>query len=81
MTQKQLGISVGFSESTVAIRIAQYESGQRTPKTETISKLADVLDVDPGVLTLPNIGTPTDVMYLRLALENKYNKKQDSPRL
>ena len=34
MTQKLLGIQVGFPEKTADIRIAQYESGTRTPKED-----------------------------------------------
>ena len=32
MTQKQLGKAVGFDEKSADVRIAQYESGTRTPK-------------------------------------------------
>ena len=32
MTQKALGIAAGFPPGTADIRIAQYESGARTPK-------------------------------------------------
>ena len=32
MTQKYLGTVVGFPEKTADIRMAQYESGSRTPK-------------------------------------------------
>ena len=32
MTQKYLGMQVGFPEKTADIRMAQYESGSRTPK-------------------------------------------------
>ena len=32
MTQKALGIAAGFPPETADIRIAQYESGARTPK-------------------------------------------------
>ena len=31
MTQKYLGTVVGFPEKTADIRMAQYESGSRTP--------------------------------------------------
>ena len=34
MTQKYLGQVVGFPEKTADIRMAQYESGSRTPKAE-----------------------------------------------
>ncbi len=32
MTQKELGIAIGFEEKSADIRIAQYESNTRTPK-------------------------------------------------
>ena len=31
MTQKYLGIEIGFPEKTADIRMAQYESGTRSP--------------------------------------------------
>ncbi len=34
MTQKYLGMQVGFPEKTADIRMAQYESGSRTPKAD-----------------------------------------------
>lgn len=52
MTQKQLGLAVGFSESTADIRIAQYESGARTPKAQLLHRIASVLEVDPIVLSV-----------------------------
>ena len=38
MTQKYLGQVVGFPEKTADIRMAQYESGSRTPKAELTSE-------------------------------------------
>ena len=52
LTQKQLGIAVGFDEKNADIRIAQYESGTRTPKADMISKLANALNAH--VLTIMN---------------------------
>ena len=43
MTQKYLGQVVGFPEKTADIRMAQYESGSRTPKADLTNKLAEVL--------------------------------------
>lgn len=45
MTQKELGIAVGFNEKNADIRIAQYESNTRRPKSGTLNKIAEVLDV------------------------------------
>ena len=36
MTQKWLGMAVGFPEKTADIRMAQYESGSRSPKEDLI---------------------------------------------
>ena len=34
MTQKYLGLLLGFPESSADVRLAQYESEDRTPKAE-----------------------------------------------
>ena len=47
MTQKYLGQAVGFPEKTADIRMAQYESGSRTPKAELTENLAGALGVSP----------------------------------
>jgi transcriptional regulator with XRE-family HTH domain len=44
LTQKEVGLAVGFPENSAAIRIAQYESNTRVPKKETIHELARVLN-------------------------------------
>ncbi|MGN0604116.1 MAG: helix-turn-helix domain-containing protein, partial [Oscillospiraceae bacterium] len=39
LTQKELGIKLGFDEKSADVRIAQYESGTRTPKSELLSEI------------------------------------------
>ena len=46
MTQRELGLAVGFDEKSADVRIAQYESNVRTPKEELLRKIAAVLDVN-----------------------------------
>ena len=41
MTQKLLGTAIGFPEKTADIRLAQYESGTRTPKEDITVALAN----------------------------------------
>lgn len=60
LTQKQLGILIGFSESCADIRIAQYESGDRTPKEATMKKLAKELGVPLEILTTPVLSEPKE---------------------
>ena len=35
LTQKELGLLMGYSEKTADVRIAQYEKNARTPNAET----------------------------------------------
>ena len=55
MTQKWLGQAVGFPQKTADIRMAQYQSGSRTPKDDLVKSLADVLEVSPLALKVPDI--------------------------
>lgn len=55
MTQKYLGTQVGFSEKSADVRLAQYETGTRTPKADMTAALAQVLHVSPRALTVPDI--------------------------
>ena len=57
LTQKELGMKLGFDENSADVRIAQYESGTRTPKSELLSEIAAVLDVNINSLKNPNLET------------------------
>ena len=46
MTQKELGLAVGFEEKGADNRIAQYETNYRVPKRELLDKMAEALRVD-----------------------------------
>lgn len=60
LTQKQLGMAVGFPENTADIRIAQYETNARTPREELLKKLAQVLGVQKEILTVPVLSEPNE---------------------
>jgi len=75
MTQKYLGMLVGFPEKTADIRMAQYESGTRTPKADLTHKLAQILKVSPNALDLPNIDNKIGLMHTLFALEDIYGIK------
>lgn len=51
---------MGFSDSCADIRIAQYESGDRTPKEATMKKLAKELGVPLDILTTPILSEPRE---------------------
>ena len=46
LTQKQLGIEMGFIDSNADVRIRQYEQNSKVPRDSTIEKLAEVLRVN-----------------------------------
>ena len=75
MTLKYLGIKVGFPEKTADIRMAQYESGSRTPKAELTSDLAEAFGVSTDALTVPNIDSYNGLMHTLFALEDMYGIK------
>lgn len=72
MTQKYLGMSVGFSERTADIRMAQYESGTRTPKAGLTDTLASALEVSPLALNVPDIDSYVGLAHTLFALEDLY---------
>ena len=72
MTQKYLGQVVGFPEKTADIRMAQYESGSRTPKAELTESLAVALGVSPLALSVPDIDSYLGLMHTLFTLEDRY---------
>ena len=45
MTEKYLGLRLGFSEKSADSRVAQYENGRREPKMDILEQIAEILDV------------------------------------
>ncbi|MBQ6432278.1 MAG: helix-turn-helix transcriptional regulator [Oscillospiraceae bacterium] len=70
LKQKELGNAIGFKESTADVRIAQYETGVRTPKAEIVAALARELDVSTSALTVPDIDTDVGLMHTLFTLED-----------
>ena len=58
ITQKYLGMVVGFPERSADVRMAQYETGSRTPKADLTKTLADFFDISPDALTVPDRHRP-----------------------
>ena len=76
-TQKYLGMLAGFDEKTADIRMAQYESGTRTPKAELTQTLAGIFDISPLALNVPNIEDEQGLMHTLFALEDIYGLKAE----
>lgn len=72
MTQKYLGMLVGFPEWSADVRLAQYETGSRKPKAELTAALAHALDVAPQALDIPDIDSYIGLMHTLFALEDIY---------
>ena len=72
MTQKYLGMALGFPEKSADVRLAQYENGSRTPKADVTAALAQVLDVSPKALDVPDIDSYTGLMHTLFDLEDRY---------
>ena len=72
MTQKYLGTAVGFPEKSADVRLAQYETGTRTPKADLTAALAQVLDVVPQALDIPDIDSYIGLMHTLFTLEDNY---------
>ena len=72
MTQKYLGMALGFPEKSADVRLAQYETGTRTPKADLTAAMAKVLEVSPQALDVPDIDSYIGLMHTLFALEDIY---------
>ena len=75
ITQKYLGMALGFPEKSADVRLAQYETGSRTPKADLTAALAQVLDVSPHALSVPDIDSYVGLMHTLFTLEDNYGLK------
>ena len=78
MTQKELGIAAGFDEKSADVRIAQYESGVRTPKEKVIANIANALNVSPKALERLDIDSYEGLAHTLFILEDIYGLKINS---
>ena len=67
--------SLGFPEKSADVRLAQYETGSRTPKADLTVALAEVLDVSPHALSVPDIDSYVGLMHTLFTLEDNYGLK------
>ena len=71
MTQKYLGLMLGFPPASADVRLAQYESEDRTPKADLTAQLAEALDVSPKAIAVPDMDTMDGLMHTLFALEDR----------
>ena len=71
-TQKYLGQMLGFNETQADVRIAQYEKGSRSPKEKYLNALAEIFEVSPHALAVPDIDSYVGLMHTLFAIEDFY---------
>lgn len=64
--------SCRFSRKERDVRLAQYETGSRKPKADLTAALAQVLDVSPQALDVPDIDSQIGLMHTLFTLEDVY---------
>ena len=75
MTQKQLGEILGFLGKTSDVRMAQYESEARVPRSDLVKEMSKIFEVSPHALTVPDIDSYIGLMHTLFALEVMYGLK------
>ena len=78
MTQKYLGMALGFPEKSADVRLAQYENGSRTPKADLTAALAQILEVSPHALAVPDIDSYVGLMHTLFTLEDLYGMRVEN---
>ena len=81
MTQKYLGMALGFPEKSADVRLAQYENGSRTPKADVTAALAQALDVSPKALDVPDIDSYVGLMHTLFTLKTATVLRSASARM
>lgn len=70
MTQRELGLEMGFPYMSADVRIAQYENSMRIPKQDTIDRIGEILQVNPGYLAGPQGDSAEDIIRFFFDLED-----------
>lgn len=72
MTQKYLGLKLGFGEKNADSRVAQYENGRREPREDMLVDIANILQVSTLALDNPNLDNRIRLMHTLFAIEDIY---------
>lgn len=73
LTQRELGLLVGFSKNSADVRIAQYESSSRKPKADIKERLSEVLKMNPRYFFMSEEFITEDIILIMLELDEKLN--------
>ena len=78
LNQKELGVMVGFSDSTADSRIRKYENDIIKPKEDLRLKISNVLGVDNSALSYCHADTVEDMIRILFEMEENYGLRIDS---
>ena len=62
LTQRELGLKLGYEERNADVRVAQYESGYRVPKKDTLMEIARILNINYINFVTESPGCAEDIM-------------------
>ena len=72
LTQKELGLLLGFPESNAEIRVAQYESNVRFPREEMTERIAQILNVSKYAISKPNLENELATIHVLMKIDLMY---------
>jgi len=78
LTQKELGIALGFNPESADIRIAQYENNSHNPRDVVIERMASVLNVSVFALKVPELSTYAEIMQILFYIEDIINDEKSN---
>lgn len=75
LTQTELGLKIGFKESTADVRINQYETNKMAPKNKIRTAIADALQIDIAFLNDNNLSENILISLFELQQLLKFDVK------
>ena len=69
LTQRELGLKLGYEERNADVRIAQYESGYRVPQNNTLMEMAKIPNINQIHFIGVTSGCAEDIMLTFLWLD------------
>ena len=83
LTQRELGLKLGYEERNADVRVAQYESGYRVPKKDTLIEISKILNVNYINFVTEVPGCAEDIMQTFFWLDDdksvRYNDSDEWP--
>jgi len=75
LSQRALGIAIGYDEKTARARISQYEINNRTPSIETAMLLANALNINVNSIQNYSLDSSNEIMKYLFWLDEKMGRK------